>query len=74
MRKLALPGAVDGRRSKSTTFLVTSGMSSLFFFFLENYGEPGKVSYDFFFLFSKHFFFLKTILYDPHAKARIVLG
>lgn len=53
-------------------FLIISGMSSLFFF-LENYRTPGKVSYDFFF-FYKTFFFKKTILYDSHAKARIVLG
>lgn len=58
-----------------TTFLITNGMSSLFFFFcLENYGTPGKVSYDFFFLFQNRFFLKKTILYDSHAKARIVLG
>ena len=44
-----------------------------FFFSLENYRIPGKVSYDFFF-FYKTFFFKKTILYDSHAKARIVLG
>lgn len=58
--------------SKSAMFLIISGMSSLFFF-LENYRTPGKVSYDFFF-FYKTFFFKKTILYDSHAKARIVLG
>lgn len=45
-----------------------------FFFFRENYGTPEKVSYDFFFFFSKTFFLKKTILYDSHAKARIVLG
>lgn len=44
-----------------------------FIFSLRIYGKPGKVSYDFFFSFSK-LFFLKTILYDPYAKARIVLG
>lgn len=38
-----------------------------FFFFFENYGESGKVSYAFFFFF-KTFFCSKTILYDPHAK------
>lgn len=43
--------------SESTTFLVTSGMSSLFFFFFENYGELGKVSYAFFFLFQNIFLF-----------------
>lgn len=45
-----------------------------FFFSLENYGIPGKVSYDFFFSFYKTFFFKKTIFYDSHSKARIVLG
>lgn len=30
-----------------------------FFFFLENYGTPGKVSYDFFFSFSKQILFKK---------------
>jgi len=39
-------------------------MSSLFvfwffFFFLENYGTPGKASYDFFFSFSKQILFKK---------------
>lgn len=74
-------GAIRGcgwRVSKSTTFLITNGMSSLFvfvfFFSLENYGIPGKVSYDFFFSFYKTFFFKKTIFYDSHSKARIVLG
>lgn len=51
---------------------ITSGMSSLFF--LENYGTAGKVSYDFFFLFQNRFFLKEKILYDSHAKARIVLG
>lgn len=30
---------------KSAAFLITNGMGSLFVFFLENCGKPGKVSY-----------------------------
>lgn len=59
--------------SESTTFLVTSGMSSLFFFSLRTMENQEKWAM-LFFSFSKHFFCSKTILYDPHAKARIVLG
>lgn len=61
--------------SHSAAFLVPGGRSSLFS--LENDGKPGKVSYDSFFFFFRTDFFLKqnkTILYDPHGKARIVLG
>ena len=56
--------------SKSTTFLITNGMSSLFvfvfFFSLENYGIPGKVSYDFFFPFTRHSF-LKRLFSMIHT-------
>lgn len=71
-------GAIRGcgwLASKSTTFLITNGMSSLFFFFLLRITEyQEKWAMIFFFSFYKTFFFKKTILYDSHAKARIVLG
>lgn len=62
--------------SQSTTFLMTNEMSSLFFFFLFSWElrNTRKSELWFFFFFSKTFFLKKTILYDSHAKARIVLG
>ena len=71
--RLGLSGAVDGWRANQLHSWLPMGWVHFFFFSLENYRIPGKVSYDFFF-FYKTFFFKKTILYDSHAKARIVLG
>lgn len=44
--------------SRSPAFLITNGISSLFFS-LRIVGKPGKVSYDFFFLQNRFFFFFK---------------
>ena len=83
-------GAVDGWCGNQLPSW-SNGMGSLFVFFLENCGKPGKVSYV---LFSKLvcsplfspclpplsppylsvFFFFSRLLYDSHAKARIMLG
>lgn len=54
-----LPGAVDGGEQVG---YVPGHWDEFTFFSLENYGKPGKVSYDFFVSFSKQIFF-KRLFY-----------
>lgn len=72
--KLGPSGAVDGCWTCQLHSWLPMGWVHFFFFFPWELQNTRKSELWFFFLFQNRFFLKKTILYDSHAKARIVLG